>query len=99
MVGDKNKKRTNAIAINLEKTKYSVKTGKSFTIMAETVLAAPKKKQLSNAHAAEFRYLSTDKTIAKVSKEGIVTGVSKGTCYIWVYSRNGLGVKMKVKVK
>ena len=85
VVGNDNKKRTDAVSINLEKTKYSVKTGDSFTIKAETVLANPKKKQLSNAHAAEFRYLSTDKSIAKVSKYGVVTGVSKGTCFIWVY--------------
>ena len=70
-----------------------------FEIKATTVLADPKKKQLGSGHAAEFRYLSTDKSIAKVSKDGIVTGVSKGTCYIWVYSRNGLGVKVKVTVK
>ena len=99
VVGNENKKRTNASSIELEKSKYSVKVGNTFEIKATTILADSKKKQLSNAHAAEFRYLSTDKSIATVSKDGIVTGISKGTCYIWVYSRNGLGVKVKVTVK
>lgn len=90
---------TNASSIELEKSKYSVKVGNTFEIKATTILVDPKKKQLSNAHATEFRYLSTDTSIAKVSKDGTVTGVSKGTCYIWVYSRNGLGVKVKVTVK
>ncbi len=99
VVGNENKKRTNASSIELEKSKYSVKVGNTFEIKATTILVDPKKKQLSNAHAAEFRYLSTDKSIATVSKDGIVTGISKGTCYICVYSRNGLGVKVKVTVK
>ena len=99
VVGSENKKRTNATSISTEKSKYSVKVGKKFQIKAATTLADPEKKQLSNNHAAEFRYLSTDKSIATVSKDGIVTGISKGTCYIWVYSRNGLGVKVKVTVK
>ena len=99
VVGSENKKRTNATSISTEKSKYSVKVGKKFQIKAATTLADPEKKQLSNNHAAEFRYLSTDTSVAKVSKDGTVTGVSKGTCYIWVYSRNGLGVKVKVTVK
>ena len=43
--------------------------------------------------------LSTDKSVAKVSKDGTVTGVSEGTCYVWVYARNGLGEKVKITVK
>ena len=99
IVGTKSTKYTNAERISLAKTKYSVKTGNTFTIKAETILVDPSKKMLSDDHALEFRYLSTDKSVATVDKKGVVTGKSKGTCYIWVYSKNGLGVKVKVTVK
>ncbi|MCR5793579.1 MAG: Ig-like domain-containing protein [Lachnospiraceae bacterium] len=58
-----------------------------------------KKKQLSNAHATEFRYASADNAIAKVDKKGNVTGVAKGSTKIYVYSRNGLAKAVKVTVK
>ena len=53
---------------------------------------------MTNKYTPEFRYLSTDKSVAKVSKDGTVTGVSEGTCYVWVYARNGLGEKVKITV-
>ena len=34
---------------------------------------------MDKGHAAEFRYLSTNKSVATVSKDGTVTGISKGT--------------------
>ena len=99
VVGDKAKKHTNAKSISVEKSKYSVKKGKTVTISATTTLVDPSKKQLSSKHAPEFRYLSTDKSVATVDNNGVVTGKKKGTCYIWIYSRNGLGIKVKVIVK
>ena len=99
VVGNKAKKRSNAASITVDNAEYSVKKGKTVTISATTTLVDPSKKQLSSKHAAEFRYLSTDKSVATVDKNGVVTGKKKGTCYIWVYSRNGLGVKVKVTVK
>ena len=57
-----------------------------------------KKKELSNAHGAKFRYRSTNSKIAKVDKEGKITGVKEGNCKVFVYTRNGLSRKIEVTV-
>ena len=99
VVGRKNTKYSNAKKITLSKSKYSVKVGKTVKVRAKTVLVEKGKKQLSNAHAAEFRYASSDKNIATVNKNGKIKGVAKGTCTIYVYSRNGYAKKVSVTVK
>ena len=68
-------------------------------IEAKTVLEYPERKQLSDAHAKEFRYATTDKSIATVSKTGKITAKKKGNCVIFVYARNGLAKKIKVTIK
>ena len=75
-----------------------MKTGKSVTIQAATVLQYPERQQLGDAHAKEFRYATADKSIATVNKNGKITAKKKGSCVIYVYARNGLAKKVKVKV-
>ena len=99
VVGKKNKKYSNAKKIKLSKTSYTLKKGKKAKIKAKTVLQYPKRKQLGDAHAKEFRYASSDKSIATVSKSGKITAKKKGSCVIYVYARNGLAKKVKVTVK
>ena len=99
VVGRKNAKFTNAKKIVLAKSSYSVSVGKTAKIKAKTVLAQKGKKKLTNAYAKEFRYASTDKKIATVNKKGKIKGISKGTCNIYVYSRNGYAKKVTVTVK
>ncbi|MBQ8085203.1 MAG: Ig-like domain-containing protein, partial [Lachnospiraceae bacterium] len=100
VVGRKNTKYSNAKNIKItSKTKVSLKQGKTSKIKAKTVLVEKGKKQLSNAHAKEFRYASSNNSIATVDKKGKVKGVAKGTCTIYVYARNGYAKKIKVTVK
>ena len=99
VVGKKNKKYSNAKKIKLSKTSYTLKKGKKAKIKAKTVLQYPKRKQLGDAHAKEFRYASSNKSIATVSKSGKITAKKKGSCVIYVYARNGLAKKVKVTVK
>lgn len=99
IVGRKNTAYTNVKMIKLAKSKYSIKAGKTAQINAKTVLVDKKKKQLSNAHATQFRYASSNKNIATVNKNGKIKGISKGTCTIYVYSRNGYAKKASVTVK
>lgn len=42
---------------------------------------------------------SSDPKIASVDKKGVVKGLKKGTCYIYVYAQNGVYKKIKVTVK
>ena len=98
VVGRLNTKYSNAKKITLSKSSYTIKVGKTAKIKAKTVLVQKGKKQLSDAHAAEFRYASSDKKIATVDKNGKITGVAKGSCTIYVYARNGYAKKVKVTV-
>ena len=99
IVGRKNTKYTNVKAVKVKKRSYSLKKGKTVAVKARTVLVNPGKKQLTNAHATQFRYAGTDKKVATVSAKGKIKAVGKGTCIIYVYARNGYAEKIKVKVK
>ena len=99
IVGTKNTKYTNVKKIKLSKSKYTLKVNKTATIKAKIVLVDKKKKQLSDSHAPEFRYASSNTKVATVNKNGKITAVKKGTCYIYVYAKNGYAKKVKVTVK
>jgi hypothetical protein len=99
VIGRKNKTYTNVKAMKLEKSKTSIKKGKTWAIKATVVLVDPSKKMLSDSHAPTFRYASSNKKIAAVNKNGKVTAKKKGTCYIWVYAKNGCAKKIKVTVQ
>ena len=97
--GKDNKKYKNVKELKLSTKTITVAVGKTSKIKASTVLEKGKKKELSDNHAAKFRYKSTNKSIATVDKNGKVTGVSAGKCTIYVYSKNGLAKKVTVTVK
>ncbi|WP_022763505.1 Ig-like domain-containing protein [Butyrivibrio sp. AD3002] len=97
--GKDNKKYKNVKELKLSTKTITVAVGKTTKIKASTTLEKGKKKELSDSHAAKFRYKSTNKSIATVDKNGKVTGVSAGNCAVYVYSRNGLAKKVSVTVK
>lgn len=99
VVGGKNRKFTNARNIKLNKKKITLKKRKTTTIKAKTILVNRRKKQLSNKHAKQFRYATSNAKIAKVNSKGKITAKKKGTCTIYVYARNGFAKKIKVTVK
>ncbi len=99
IVGKKNTKYTNVKNIKLVKKKAELSVMETFNIKAQLILDDPKKRMLSDGHAAAFRYASTDKSVATVTKKGKATAKSTGTCYIWVYAKNGYAKKIKVTVK
>lgn len=99
VVGRNNKAYTNVKRVKLVKSKVTIKAGKSVRIKAKTVLVDKSKKQLTDAHAKELRYKSTDTSVASVSKKGKITAKGKGTCIVYVYARNGYAKKVNVTVK
>ena len=99
VVGSKNTKYTNVKAVKVKKSSYNLKKGGTAAIKAATVLVSRNKKKLSNEHAKEFRYATTNHKIAAVSKKGKIKAVGKGSCSIYVYARNGYAKRIKVKVK
>ena len=99
VVGRKNAAYTNIKAIKLEKSKATIKKGKTWRIKATVVLVDSSKKMLPESHASAFRYASSNKKIATVNKNGKVKAKKKGTCYIWIYAKNGYAKKIKVTVQ
>ncbi len=45
------------------------------------------------------RYIITDRSVADVSKKGTITGVRRGSCYLYCITRNGLYQRIKIDVK
>lgn len=99
VVGSKNTKYTNVKAVKVKQSSYNLKKGGTAVIKAGTVLVSRNKKKLSDEHAKEFRYATTNSKIATVSKKGKIKAVGKGSCSIYVYARNGYAKRIKVKVK
>lgn len=99
VVGTKNTEYTNVKEIKLGKSSFVLKKDKSATIKARTVLVSKDRKQLTDKHAKQFRYATTNKKVATVSGKGKIKAVGKGSCTIYVYARNGYAKKVKVKVK
>ena len=99
VIGCQNTKYTNVMSIKLKTSKVTLKKGKTTKIKASVILVDPSKKILPDSHAAKFRYASSNKKIATVNKNGKIKAKKKGTCYIWVYAKNGYAKKVKVTVK
>ncbi len=87
-------KNGNEKSVRVNKTKVSLKKGKSFTIKASAVKGS--KKMVSHR---KISYESANPKIAKVTAKGKITAIAKGTCTIYVYSQSGLFKKITVTVK
>ena len=95
----KDKKRTNAKKIKVNEKQVTLKVNKTFKIKAKTVKVNKEKSLLGKKHARRYRYYSSRKAVAKVTKKGKITAVSKGECVIYVFAQNGVKAKVKVTVK
>lgn len=90
-------KKTNVKTLSVNKTKVTLKKGQTFKVKGSVELENTAKKQL--LHAEEYRYYTSDKSIAKVSKKGKIKAVKKGKCTVYVLANNGIYKKIKVTVK
>ncbi|WP_026523459.1 Ig-like domain-containing protein [Butyrivibrio sp. MB2005] len=96
--GKDSKKFKNPKSLKLSTKAITLGIGKTSKIKVSVKMEEGKKKDLSDSHAAKFRYRSTNKNVATVDKNGKIKGVAAGTCDVYVYSRNGLAKKVKVTV-
>lgn len=83
----------NISGLKTNKKTYSVKKKKKVTIKVTY-----KKKNVKKC-GSYIRFESSNTKIARVSKKGVVTGVKKGTCYVYVYTQSGAYKKVKINVK
>ena len=98
IVGARNKQYTNVKGIVLSQDRYTLKPGQSATVSAKTVKVYKNREELGGMHAKQFRYASSDKKIAVVSEDGVIAARAKGSCYVYVYARNGYAKKILVTV-
>ena len=96
-VAMKNAKKTNAKSITVNKTKVTLREGKTFKLKCKVKKAGSRKKLL--LHTDKFRYHTSDSSIATVSKSGKIKALKKGTCTIYIFANNGVYKSVKVTVK
>lgn len=77
-------------SLSLNKTKLSLKKGKTFQIKATI--------KPTNATTKALKYSSNNKKIAVVSSKGKITAKKKGSCVITVKTTDGSGIKKKIKI-
>ena len=90
---------TSAKSIKVNKSSLSLTAGKTAKLKVRIVKLDASKKIRKNWHVATLRYLTSDKSIATVNKNGKVKGVAKGSCNVYVLAHNGVHKKVRVTVK
>ena len=83
-----------AKAVKVNKTKATIKKGKTFKIKASEI----KKDKKIRRHRA-ICYESSNTAVATVNAKGKVKGVKKGKCTIYVYAQNGVYKTVNIKIK
>ncbi len=78
------------------KAEFTLKTGRTKKIKAETVLPKGRK---CKWHIAKIRYLVSDTNVVSVSKKGKITAKSPGKAVVYAVTQNGEMAKLKVRVK
>lgn len=87
-------KKGNPTGVKLNKTALTIKKGKSVKLSPKLV----SKKKVAT-HIAKFRYESSDKKIALVTKSGKIKAKKKGTAFIYIITQNGIYKRVRVTVK
>ncbi|MBQ1406625.1 MAG: hypothetical protein IIY88_00690, partial [Eubacterium sp.] len=80
------------ITTKAKKNKVTVKVKKTFKLAAKQAGKKIKK------HRA-VSYETSNAAIAVVSKKGVIKGLKKGKCFVYVYAQNGAAQKINVTVK
>lgn len=99
VAGKDSVKYTNVKNIQVTKTSYTLKKGDTVTLDPKAVLYDKQKKQLSEKHTKEFRYLSSNEKVATVTAGGKVKAKGAGSCVIYIFAKNGCRKKITITVK
>ena len=79
---------------NEKKLKQAIKAGKKIQIKTKVTYLAGK-----HTTHRKIAYESSNEAVATVSSTGVIKAKKKGSCYIYVYTQDGLSKKIKIKVK
>ena len=76
-----------------KKSEVIIKKGKKVQLKANI-----KKGEQAVKEYRKLSYETSNKKIATVSAKGVIKGVRKGTCYVYIYAQNGVYRKVKVTI-
>ena len=76
-----------------KKSEVIIKKGKKVQLKANI-----KKGKQAVKEYRKLSYETSNKKIATVSAKGVIKGVRKGTCYVYIYAQNGVYRKVKVTI-
>jgi hypothetical protein len=95
--GKENGKYTNIQKVHTLQKAITLKVGNAALIKSDFAVFDNSKTPLD--HVPVLRYMSSDKKVATVDEDGVVTAKGKGKCTIYVIANNGFKGKVKVTVK
>jgi len=87
----------NTRSVKLNRTRLTLKVGRSSTLKANLKGVKPGMKLLD--HVPKVRFYSTDANVATVDTNGKVRAVGKGSCTVYAIANNGVRSKVKLTVK
>jgi hypothetical protein len=97
--GKKNGKYTNVKTLKIKNQNVALKAGEKTKIKVSVVKVDKKKKLKAKKSGKLLRYVSSNPRIARVSAKGEITGVSAGSCTIYVSATNGVSKKVNVTIQ
>ena len=87
-------------AVKVKVSKLNLKAGKSVDVKSSLrAKAVAKSKKLKVKKHRKLAYETSNPKVAKVTKDGKIKAVKKGSCVVYVYAQNGMYKAVKVKVK
>ena len=90
-------KYTNVKKLKSSASKVTLKKGKKKALKIKQTYAEKNKTLVK--HMKSLSYTTSDKTVATVTKKGVVKAKGKGSCYIFITANSGVYTKVKVTVK
>ena len=90
-------KYSNVKKINVSKNEYLLKNKQTAKIKPSLVLENGEKSAIN--HVAKYRYISTNKSVVTVNKNGKIKATGKGSATVYVYSGNGMAKAVSVTVE
>jgi len=92
--------KTNAKSIKASKSTVALNKGGTYKLKAtqKKAKSGKKYKLLNGGHAALTRYISSNKAVATVGSNGVITAVGGGYCKVYAIAVNGMWSEVEVYV-
>ena len=90
-------KYTNVKKLKASISSITLKKGKTKTLKIKQTYAEKNKKP--TLHMRPLTYTTSDKTVATVTKKGVIKAKGTGSCYIYITAYSGVYTRVKVTVK